>query len=275
MLTACSIARTIKFSFAVIFLLISQAACSLSAAPVATPTLEPTSMPASTATIAPSATPLPTATTAPTATLTPTPDHIATQNAKATANMQSKMEVVGPVMAQLGIPTDTGELIWYEEGPITLMVETYNSFNPEQIVENHVGDFVFHSEVTWDSSSGLAGCGLQFRSDGNFDTGKYYEFDLLRLQNAPAWYMYYARYGYIEKEMTGYKFDSGINDAKDSQNTIDFVAQGNQFFPYINGEKKLTVESSELKDGLVYILAHQEFGKTYCKFQNSWLWSLD
>jgi hypothetical protein len=265
--------RHLRLVLALMILLVSQAACGPLAAPPATPTSLPS------ATTAPTDTPVPTSTSTPTPTptLTPsvTPNYLATQYAKQTATVDAKIASIAPVLADLDLSTDTGRLVWYAKDPIFLMVDDYNSFVYAPVGDEIIANFVLHAEATWDSTSGLAGCGVILRSDGNIDTGKYYQFELMRLQNAPAWEMYYVKYHWIEKYLTRYKFDSVINDGKNSVNTIDLVVQNNQFTPYINGEKKITMENNDIAEGLIYVLVHQESGTTSCSFDNIWVWSLD
>lgn len=259
-------------ALALILLLATQAACS-PATPQPTETPAPTSTPLPSATPPPTDTPTPTST--PTRTPTATPNREATSQAKATATQQAKMDLVAPVLKNMGLSTDAGQLAWFEEEPILLMVQDYNSFTYTPLGEDQWANYVIHSKITWDSSSGLAGCGMLLRSDGNLDTGKHYEFDLLRLQNAPAWEMFSVKYHYIDKYLTRYKFDNIINDGKLSVNTLEILVQGKQFTPYINGEKKITMENSDLTEGYIYVIAHQESGLTTCMFENTWVWTLD
>lgn len=261
-----------KHAFVVLFivLLITQLGCSLSATatPAPTPTLAPTSTPTLTKT------PTPTATNTPTLTSTATPDRIATQGAKASATMDARMAKIAPKLEKLGVDPQGGKLAWYGDKPITLAVDQYNSFYPEVIVEDSVADFVMHTSIVWDSSSGLAGCGILFRSEEDLSDGAHYELDLMRLQNAPLWGMFYVKYNRMETKM-GQDFDNNINDGKDSVNTVDLIAQGSSFTFYINGEKIRTLESSKLESGQIVVMVHQESGFTVCTFKDAWVWELE
>jgi hypothetical protein len=51
------------------------------------------------------------------------------------------------------------------------------------------------------------------------------------------------------------------------------VVKGNQFTPYINKDKLMTVTNDKIKNGILGFMVSQESGKTECKFSNScWLW---
>ncbi len=189
--------------------------------------------------------------------------------------MQAQVDVIAPVLSNLGIDAQKGHLGWFNTKPIQLAVMGYNVFHPEEIVDDKVSDFVMHTTVQWDSTSGLAGCGILFRSEDNFDIGGRYEFDLLRVQFAPAWGIFYVKYGRIEQNLTNFVPSSYIKDEKDSINTVDLVVQGKQMTPYINGEKMRVVENDKLTEGKIYLIAHQESGNTLCTFKDGWVWILD
>ncbi len=251
-------------------LLLSQWACSLSAAPAPptpTPTLTPTPSPTSTHT------PSPTPTLTPTLTPTATVDYEATQHAKASATMDARMADIGPRLKELGFDPQSGSLAWYGDKPISLSVRSYNSFNPEVIIEEPIADFILHTGIVWDSTSGLAGCGIIFRSEDDLQDGAKYQLEILRLQNAPAWGMYYVKFNTLQAEM-GFDFTNYINDGKDSKNTIDLIAQGGTFTVYINGEKIRTVENAKLQTGRIAVMAYQESGTTVCTFDDGWVWEL-
>jgi hypothetical protein len=267
--------RNITVLPALLALLLLQVACGIGApAPTATvpPTPLPTDTPVPTATPAPTDTPVPTAT--PTQTPTITPDLKATASAQAKATADAQLALVEPTLKELGLTTEGGKMVWAKEDAITLEVTHYNSFYPELVVSDPVADFVLHTEVTWDSTSGLAGCGVIFRADDDLEQGGLIELDLMRLQNAPAWRMFYAKYNRIQSDMTKWVFRNVINDASNSTNILDLVVQGTQFQLYINGEKQRIAENNKQKEGGIALIAQQESGDTVCTYKNSWVWGL-
>jgi len=98
----------------------------------------------------------------------------------------------------------------------------------------------------------------------------------MRLAHAPAWDIEFIRWGQWQGTLTGeLKFDSIIKDDPGSTNRITLMVRGDEFTPYINGKKMMTVNHNKLLDGLVAFAAWQESGKTSCIFDNGWLWLLD
>lgn len=259
--------------FLLVILLLTQWACSFStqATPEPTPTLAPTYTPV-TPTL--TKTPIPTPTNTPTFTPTPTPDRKATLGAKASATMDARMAQIVPKLEELGIDQKGGNLAWYGDKPITLSVTDYNSFVGDFIIDRPMADFVMHTGIVWDSSSGLAGCGINFRAEDDLTYGARYEFDMTRLMNAPAWGIYYVKFRRLQSNM-GSDFNSYINDGNDSLNTVDLIAQSGSFTVYINNEKIKTVENNKLKEGKIFVMAHQESGATICTFKDGWVWELE
>ncbi len=255
----------------VLALLFVQLACSLSAA-------QPTATPPPTDTATP--TPPPTETPTPTATATntpqPTPNYTATISARATSDAQAVLDLVGEDLTNYGVSTTGGHLEWQNKDPIDMTVTTYGTYRYEPVDMQKAADFVFQSEVQWDSTSGLAGCGLIFRADDDIKNGAHYEFVLMRLQFQPAWDIEYYKFGEWQATLTGkVLFSNAINDEPGSTNKIAIVTNGNEFTPYVNGEKLQTVTNLALKDGVAALLSYQESGKTECIFSNSWLWVID
>lgn len=170
-----------------------QTGCGLGLVATPTETPAPTHTPAPTSTPEPTATPVPTDTPVPTPTTTP--DVTATAAARATAAMEDKIAKIAPELEKLGIAPDSGSLVWQADDPISMTVTTYMEKTHYQITDDPVSDFVLFTDVTWNSSSGLAGCGLIFRADDDFDVGGQYAFLIMRLQAAPAWDIEYYKWG--------------------------------------------------------------------------------
>lgn len=264
--------RAWQIAAAVVFLALVQMACGL-AAPQPTPTPAPTDTPAPTAT----ETPLPTETATPTPTITPTrtatPNKTATAAVNATATAEAQTALVLPVLEELGFTDPPGKLAFYETAPITLKVDQYWSYHPVFVDDNVYGDFVMQSDVVWDSTSGLAGCGVIFRAEDDLHDGANYEFDLMRLDGAPVWYLGYNKFHTVQNDL-GQDFSSQINDKPNSQNTVTLVMQGANMQFYINGKRVHYLDYNKLTEGRIAVISWQESGKTVCTFSNTWVWAL-
>jgi hypothetical protein len=265
--------RTWQIIAAFSILALVQMACAL-AAPQATPTPEPSSTPVPTAT----ATPTPTVTLTPTATATPThtatPNRTGTAAVKATGTAEAQVAAVLPELEKLGFTNPPGRLAFYESRPVTLKVDSHWAFNPTFLDESIYSDFIMQSDVVWDSSSGLAGCGFIFRAEDDLEDGAKYEFDLMRLSGAPSWYLAYIKYNQQQNKL-GSEFSGTLKDDPNSQNTVAMVLKGANMQFYINGKRVHTVDYNKLSEGRIAIIAWQESGKTTCTFKNTWLWALE
>ncbi len=275
MVSTESARRLIKITGVVLVLLLMQIACAFGApAPTATPlpTETETPQPTATATATNTATPIPTNTPTPTPTRTSTPDRTATAQVKASATAQAQLALVLPVMEKYKFATDKGALADYFTKPDILTVVDYRTQVYNFLNDKVYTDFIYHSDITWESTGGLAGCGLIFRSDGDIHAGEYYTFAIMRLQNAPEWEMYYVKDG-LWKSM-GYKFVSAIDDKNGATNELVVVARGNTIQTYINGKKMTEIEYNKLSKGKVAEITWQDSGKTSCAFSDTWVWSL-
>ena len=140
------------------------------------------------------------------------------------------------------------------------------------------GDFLMQSEITWDTSSGLAGCGLILRSEEDFEKGEQYQFFMMRLENAPGWIMVYYKDGIAQYPITlgaDYQFTDYIRDGRQSTNKIAILAKGDQITVFINGEGMRPMTNNKRSTGLIGMLGSQESGTSSCTFENTWIWSFD
>jgi hypothetical protein len=267
--------KIIKICTAVFVLILLQSACAVGApAPTATAVPTDTPVPTATATLTPTATATataaPTLTSTPTRTATATPNRTATAEAKASATLQAQLAQVLPVMAKYKLPTDKGRLVYYATEPYTLEETSYRSYTYNFFEEDSYSDFVYHSDISWESSGGLAGCGLIFRSDGDIDAGEYYFYAIMRLQNAPLWEMDYVKNGVWNP--LGHQYVNAIDDKQGGTNEMIVVANGNNVQAHINGKKMTEIDYNKLTKGQFAQLAWQDSGKTSCTFTDSWIW---
>ncbi len=276
MIQHVSTRRFVQIWAIVSVLMLVQMACALGA-PAPTPTPTATLEPTATATQTPSPTPSATATLTPTATntatLTPTatPNRTATAKAVAAATLAAAMQTVKPVLEKYKVDAGAG-LEYFAMRDAQFDVDQYNTYVYDWIDRGEYSDFVYHSDITWESSGGLAGCGVIFRSDGDVDAGEMYRFDIMRLQNAPAWQI-----GYINNrdfKNLGWKFNNTIHDTLGSENQIVIIAKGANMKIFVNDVKMIELDYNKLARGRIAELVWQESGKTTCIFKNSWVWSL-
>lgn len=249
-----------------LLLAVIMPACQLAAAqptPTATP-LPPTAT--ATATLEPTATstPLPTETPLPTA----TPDRTATQAAEDIVMMQKEL-------AEYGLTADKGHLAW-RGFPLPLTATEYMETSYYTVVEESVKDFILKANVKWNTTSGLAGCSILFRQDGEFDTENRYAFVWMRLQGAPAWDIERYDFGKFMRNVSlQVNFDTIIKDKKDASNEMVLKVVGDEFKVWINGKESMTYTDKIIPEGKISFASWQETGKTTCTFSDGWIWVID
>ena len=235
-----------------------------SPSPSATPTLTNTA----TLTLTPSSTPTPTR--------TPTPHFAATSAARLTQFAATALVDILYDLEDYDLSGEDGYLNWVATTPITLTVDTYgeNQFHmidPKLVV----GDFVFQTDVTWNSTGGLAGCGYLLRASRSLSRGSFYEFFTIRLSGLPLWYASYWDEGILGKLLTpNYPTSLAIRQKDGSTNRLAVVAKADKFTFYANGNRLGSVSDSSLEEGRLAVFVQQESGETTCVFDHSWVWSL-
>ena len=246
--------------------------------PLATATAEPTStlepsptpLATNTPTILPSETPAPTSTT--------TPDLQATAAAEATQIAVEKLNGIKAEIERIGYPTDNDNLGWIQGEQFEIVVDEYGGSYYETFADSLVAkDFILKTEITWESSSGLAGCGLLFRSEPNFKQGAQYEIAFLRLSGLPAWEIAYIKEDEFQKSITGILTAGAIEQEQGSTNSYLLVAEGGKFTLYINDVRigsYYDYANSQI-EGRFAFTGWQESGETSCEFNNTWVWVLE
>jgi hypothetical protein len=249
-------------------------------ATLAPPSPVPTDTPERTATRTP--TPAPTDTPVPTATRTPTatPNRTATQAVKQTATQAAVDARVSAELEKLGLDPSLGHVTWVMEQPYELDGSGYATGWYQSIEELGVlKDFVVQTEITWDTSGALAGCGYIFRGPEDWDTdiGDFYEFEIIRLQFAPAWFIHYFKDGRWEYALPGQNGVSSANleDEKFNRNVVTLDVRGDTFTVYINGVKERSIQNNKIGEGRLAFVVVQNSGTSYCKFEKGWVWAYD
>jgi hypothetical protein len=263
-------ARTYYLSL-VLILAFMLTGCALSAPePTATP-VPPTFTP-----VPPTETPIPTATATNTPTLTPTstPDAKATQAAVATAAAAESIAKIDSILKEYDLSTDEGQFGEYITKPAKITAVTYDAMIFDPLSTGSYTDFAFYTEIAWTSTSGLAGCGVIFRSEDTKLEKDFYRFNTLRLSGAPAWDVEYYADGDFKSNATGkVKFSNTINVGNGDNNAYLLVVKDKTLTVYANGKKLSQVDITQRVDGGPFLVfTFQESGETTCTFTNSWVW---
>ena len=162
--------------FVSLILVLLLSGCSLAAPePTATP-IPPTATP-----VPPTETPIPTATSTstPLPTATATPDAKATKAAIATAEAEEATAKIEEILKDYDLSTSEGEFGEVMAEPLKISAVTYDAMIYDLLSKGSYTDFAFYTEITWTSTSGLAGCCITFRSE---DTKLEQDFFRLRTQ---------------------------------------------------------------------------------------------
>lgn len=261
-----------KFLVAVLLVSILSTACSMGAP--AEPTA--TAVPPPTNTAPPTETPLPTDT--PTPVYTPTPDAAATAAAQATASASTVLDELSKLFSDTDVPYKDGHLLWQQTEAVTIHLQGPSGDDTVAEIDKNItaADFIFKSDVTWEAT-GWMFCGGIFRSEANLDKGKQYQLYFLRLSGLPAWYISAFEGTSFLGSISGEQFSDAIDMKSDATNEFVLVAQDNAFNVYFNGisQGRYFDNKKQLSEGRFGFMAWQESGKGSCKFENSWIWSLD
>lgn len=271
----------------ILLLIVALLSAGCAGSPQTSPTLPPsdtpapTNTPVPTDTSVPTDTPMPTdtPTATPTETLVPTetPDLAATRAVESTA---TSVAILVPIKAQLeevGIPTDTGSLVWLQDEPFPFRVDTPGPKYVEGLEDGpSVANFVFSTEVTWEAT-GIVICGVIFRSEADLIEGDQYNFQFLRFSGLPAWDIEFFKDGYFKNNITGdIRFSDAINLDNGSTNRILLIVEGEKFTVYINGVRQGNFfdYSKQRLDGEFGFTASEDSGTSTCTFANTWIWEL-
>ncbi|MBW8010671.1 MAG: hypothetical protein FVQ83_05425 [Chloroflexi bacterium] len=126
-----------------------------------TPLPSATSTPTNTP-VTPTQTPLPTQT--PTTTYTPTPNLTATQAILQTQAVEDLIIEIRSELENYDIASDSGHLGYSSESTTEIRTTDYNGIEIEPFAGSEsFSNYVLHVIVTWDTTSGFAGCGIIFR----------------------------------------------------------------------------------------------------------------
>lgn len=254
-----------------VLVIISQTGCS--AEPV-TPTTAPTLPP--TATTSPSETPEPTVTQPPTATVAPTvtPDMEATQQVQETATYLAGFDMARLELEKLALNPEEGRLAYFNPEQIALTISDDSLYKPEIILKENLTDFVIQTKVQWTTERGFSGCGIVFHAGEDMDTRQLYMYNIVRLPSVPHWFVWVIKGAYTDWEPVPMTASTAIKDQQNDLNELTLMVQGDQIYPYINGELQKAIYNNLPMDGQIGLNAWTDTGSTTCAFTDTWIWAL-
>lgn len=262
------------------FLLLAgcQAAAVETPAPTvaATETSKPTEPPTDTPLPPPTDTPTPLPTDTPAPTDTPTPDLAATAALIATQTAEALLADITKELERVGVVAGEGSLGWIMSEPVTIKVDTYDTtlFSEFEPAFN-AANYVIHTDITWESTGGLAVCGIMMRSEADLENGEQYVFQTIRLSGAPRWDIERWNYGDWVATASGQVMSSKtLDQTNGATNTVTIVAKEGVFTVFVNDDKSKNVLDSKLKEGNFAFMSWQDTGETTCTFNNAWVWVL-
>lgn len=207
---------------------------------------------------------------------TATPDAAATQAAEATAQADTVLGEIESVFSELGLSMEGGHLAWLQEEPIDVVLASQNfgGLYDDLGIDTMFGNFVMKVDVTWETETGLAGCGVIFRSEADLNRGYQSQFYTGRLSGSPFWGFELYRYGsWITTTTNG--THGAIDDDNGSTNTYYMVAKNLEVAVYVNGSRGGAISlPAALDEGRLAFLTWSDTGISTCTFENAWVWEL-
>lgn len=247
--------------------------------PTATQPPPPTNTPQPTATDRPTNTPEPTATNTPipptdTPVPTPTVDRAATEAAQMTEAAAAAETLISADLAKFDIPLRDGQLVYLQDKEVSLSMTSYGEMVTEEMENSYADDFILYTEITWESKSGLAGCGIVFRSEDDIVRGDQYRFFTMRLSGAPLWDIEWWTDGLFTYGW-GVQSTSSIDVDQSAANEYLLVATGSQVAVYANGNRIGSINDNRRDHGNFGYFGFHESGETTCSFENTWVWQVE
>jgi hypothetical protein len=241
-------------------------------------TTTPTGTPVPTDTPEPTATPLRTDTPTPQPTATSTPNRAATRAAQATQAVEEAMALIQEDLDRIDEPLPPGSLGWLQEQSESIDMDGGKQWMFLPIAEDlEANDFILKSNITWESTGGLAACGFFFRSEPNIENGEQYLYEMVRLSGLPAWNITLMEYGGVKKDITKMRTAGAIDQGQGATNEIILFARDGEFTLYINDERigKFFDYTEARSEGYFAFDGWQESGATKCTFDDTWIWLID
>ncbi len=247
-----------------------------------TSTVSPTSAPTSSNTPQPTASPTLTQTALPTDTPNPTetPDIAATQAVEQERFLEAVQTDAIRVLSDIGMLPQSGKIIWAQETPIILSIDSGNNLIMEKIGDDiSLNNFILKADINWTSDMGFSGCGLLFRSTGDEELKlqDQYRFYTIRMEGLPLWDIELYRDNIWATTLGGRaRSNKAIEQENGWTNTYILKAEKDLFVAYANYARLSQLQSTALTGpGRFGVFAFQESGSTTCILTDAWIWSLD
>jgi hypothetical protein len=165
----------------------------------------------------------------------------ATQTAQANLGQQAltaTASVFAPIRAELpkyGVDPDQGRPGWIHP-PVTLEVEGYMQYDyANEFIGTVARDFVVSTDITWNTVTGLSGCGFVLRSDGNQEALNQY---LAIASRGASGHVVFGTMANGElvtgQDIYAYGLDPNFDWQNDVTNRLTVVGRGNTFTIYTN-----------------------------------------
>ena len=246
--------------------------------PTDTPVPTDTAVPPTDTPVPPTDTPVPTPTPTETETPTPTVDLAGTAAVESTQAAEAIQSVVLDVLAEYELGPDSGHLAWNSPEEIALVYsqggfgELYRPIDEGVVYET----YVLHTNMTWESETGFAGCGIIFHAEDSINVGQHYKFYTLRLSGLPGWDVELWNFGQWQSTTTGtVKLNSAIDQDNGATNEIVMIVRDGLMTVYANSTRLSNVIISTRSEGRIGYFVWQESGRTSCVFTDNWLWVLE
>jgi hypothetical protein len=204
----------------------------------------------------------------------------AVEDAQEAATLGANATAVAPIIAELptyGVDPSEGHLGWIHD-PAVLVAEEHMDY---AYINDHIGtiavDFVISGDITWNTSTGIAGCGFVLRSNGNTDALAEYLVLISRGSNGALAFIKQSPGNELQETPFDNveNIDQNFQWQNDTTNRLTVVGRGDTFSIYTNGVYIGQVSDSAYTRGFVAMVALSESGQTRCQFDNTWLWLLD
>jgi hypothetical protein len=145
---------------------------------------------------------------------------------------------VAPIMDELskyGVDASQGHIGWIHP-PATLDVEGYMQYDyTNQFLGTVASDFVVSADITWNTFTGLSGCGFVLRSDGNLDALNQYLAIATRGASGHVIFATMANGDVVTgQDIYAYGIDPYFQWQNDTTNRLTVIGRGDKFTIYTN-----------------------------------------
>ncbi len=181
-------------------------------------------------------------------------------------------------LPQYGIDPAQGRPGWVHP-PVTIDLTGYEQYDyATQFAGTVAHSFVVAADITWNTFTGLSGCGFAFRAD---DKGNQYLLIATRGGNGHVIFVTMAD-NKVKDHKDFYAAPLDVNN--DATNHVTVVGQGTLFTFYTNGVKAGQVDTNvktgptasiRYDAGFVALVALSESGRTVCTLDRGWLWLIN